>query len=315
MSGEERGDDETGEDTPDNVLYGLYETYIGEPDEDSDVYLGFGLFFSGVGLGILSLLLFGVSFGVLEYGTDPYWLWSEIAYAIGLLALPSLITGVVVLLPVEDRAVYASGLGLAVDVVAVAWFAAAYPSTWNDFGVGTTLGVVSLYAVGLLLVVGSTGAALVADQLERARKPGPADIEAVEDEDEEETISDEAIEADIESAMADVELSWGGVAKNDNRNLSFSEDADLETTKLSGGTAKTTRSQGVDSQLNSLKAMKGGEKKTARSESTVDDQTAKLKELRERRQREQAETAAGGGGVGGSGGGLVGRVKDALGLS
>jgi hypothetical protein len=315
MSGEERDEDESGSGTPDNVLYGLYETYIGEPDEDSDVYLGFGLFFSGVGLGILSLLLFGVSFGVLEYGTDPYWLWSEIAYGIGLLALPALITGVVVLLPVEDRAVYASGVGLAIDVVAVAWFAAAYPSTWNDFGVGTTLSVVSLYAVGLLFVVGSTGAALVADQLERARTPGPADIEAVADDEEEaETISDEAIEADIESAMADVELSWGGVAKNDNRNLNFSEDPDLETTKLSGGTAKTTRSQGVDSQLNSLKAMKGGEKKTARSESTVDDQTAKLKELRERRQREQ-EAAAGGGGVNGSAGGFLRRVKDALGLS
>jgi hypothetical protein len=320
MPSEERREDESAGEHPDNVLYDIYETYIGEPDEDSDVYLGFGLFFTGVGMGILSLLLFGVSFGILGYGTNPYWLWSEVAYAVGLLALPSLITGVVVLLPVEERAVYAAVTGLGVNVLAVAWFSTAYPSSWNNFGIGTTLGVVGLYAVGLLLVVGSTGAALVADQLERYQKPGPADIDRVEDDSEdEEEISDEDVAADIESAMADVELSWGGVAKSQNRNLNFSENPDLETTKLSGGTAKTTRSKGVDSQLNSLKAMKGGEKKTARSESTVEDQTTKLRELRERRKREQAEkdAAAGGAtaGVGGSSGGLLSRLKRALGLT
>jgi hypothetical protein len=320
MPDEEHPEDGVDE-VPDNVLYELYEQYIGEPEEDTDVYLGFGLFFSGVGMGILSLLLFGVSFGVLEYGSNPYWLWSEVAYAVGLLALPATITGIVVLLPVEERAVYAAGAGAVVNVVAVLWFVTAYPNNWNNFGVGTTLGVVSLYAVGLLLVVGSTGAALIADQLQRYQTPGPADIEPVEeDEDESESISDEQIEADIEDAMSGVELSWGGVERSENRNLQFSEDADMSGAQLSGGMAKTTRSSGVDSQIDSLKAMKGGEKKTARSESTVDDQTKKLKELRERRQREQAQkdAAAGGAGVGSSGrgsGGIIGRVKGLLGWS
>lgn len=306
---------------PDNVLYELYEKYIGDPEEETDVYLGFGLFFTGVGMGVLSLLLFGVSFGLLEYGTDPYWLWSEFAYATGMLALPAIITGIVVLLPVEERAVYAAATGAAINLVAVLWFATAYPSSWNNYGTGTTLGVVSLYALGLLLVVGSTGAALIADQLQRYQKPGPADIQPMEeDEDERETISDEQIQADIEEAMSGVDLSWGGVERSDNRNLTFSDDADMAGTELRGGMAKTTRSSGVDSQLNSLKAMKGGEKKTARSQSTVDDQTQKLRELRERRKREQAEkdaAASGGSGrLGGtSGGGLWSRIKRTLGLS
>lgn len=318
MSAEDTGEGESVGGHPDNVLYDLYETYIGEPEEDTDVYLGFGLFFGGVGMGLLSLVLFGASFGLMEYGTAAFWLWSEFAYAMGMLALPATITGVVVLLPVEDRAVYAACGGAGLNVVAVLWFTTVYPSNWNNFGVGTTLSVVGLYALGLLLVVGSTGAALVANQLEHHRTPGPADIDPVQEEADEESFSDAEIEADIESAMEDVQLSWGGVERSENRNLQFSEDEDLAAPSLSQGMAKTTRSSGVDSQIDSLKAMKGGEKKTARSTSTVDDQTTKLKELRERRKREQAEkeaAAAGAGSVGGSSGGLWARLKRTLGRS
>jgi len=320
MPTEDNQEGESGGDVPDNALYDLYERYIGEPEEDTDVYLGFGLFFTGVGMGVLALVLTVVSFGVLDHGTSAYWLWSEYAFATGMLALPALITGVVVLLPVEDRAVYAAGTGALINAIAVVWFWTAYPGSWNEGGTTTTLAVVGLYALGLVLVVGSTGAALVADQLERYQKPGPADIQPVEDEeDEAETFSDAEIEADIEDAMSGVELSWGGVERSENRNLNFSSDADMEGTTLSGGMAKTTRSSGVDSQIDSLKAMKGGEKKTARSESTVDDQTTKLKELRERRKREQAEKDAaaggGGGGVGARSDGALTRLKRALGFA
>ena len=47
MPTEEAAEDGSGEAVPDNVLYDLYETYIGEPEEETDVYLGFGLFFGG----------------------------------------------------------------------------------------------------------------------------------------------------------------------------------------------------------------------------------------------------------------------------
>ncbi|WP_435318183.1 DUF7139 domain-containing protein [Haloarchaeobius sp. TZWSO28] len=312
--------DSGAESHPDNPLYKLYERYIGEPEEETDVYLGFGLFFSGIVVGVVALLLALVSFSTLEPQSDAFWNWTRISYALGMLALPATITGIVVLLPVERRAVYASMVGSVLDVGAVLWFVSVYPAQWNDYGAGTTLGVISLYALGLVLVVGSTGAALVADQLERYKKPGPADIQAVEDEvDEEgENYSDEEIQADIDAAMSGVDLSWGGMEKNSNRNLNFNiDDGDMDTSSFSQKTAKVTRSSGIDSQLSNLKAMRGGQKKTATSNSTVDDQTQKLKELRERREREaerkQEDSSLGG--TGGSSVGLWGKVKRALGLS
>ena len=34
--------------TPDNVLFEWYERYIGDPETETDVYLGFALFFGGI---------------------------------------------------------------------------------------------------------------------------------------------------------------------------------------------------------------------------------------------------------------------------
>ncbi|WP_435349404.1 DUF7139 domain-containing protein [Haloarchaeobius sp. HRN-SO-5] len=318
MPDEETQDSAEGEAPPDNPLYNLYQRYIGEPEEETDVYLGFGLFFSGIVVGVVALLLTYVSFTSFETGSDPFWNWTRIAYALGMLSLPSTITGIVVLLPVERRAVYASMMGAGVDVLAVVWFVSVYPDQWNEYGVGATLGVISLYALGLVLVVGSTGAALVADQLERYRKPGPADIQPVTEDDSEETesYSEAEIQADIDSAMADVDLSWGGVEKSENRRLQFDVDEEMDTSAFSQQTANVTRSKGVDSQIQNLKAMKGGEAKTATSNTTVDDQTQKLKELRERREREEQRKAEESSSIASAaGGGFFARVKSALGLS
>jgi hypothetical protein len=79
-----------------------------------------------------------------------------------------------------------------------------------------------------------------------------------------------------------------------------------------------TRSQGLDSQIQNLKAMKGGEKKTATSKSTVDDQTKKLKELRKRREREKQrkdEETSSIAAATGKGAGVVGRIKQILRLN
>lgn len=321
MADEESPTAATGPDEspPDNPLYNLYREYIGEPEEETDVYLGFGLFFGGIVVGVVALLLTVISFTSFEAGTDPFWNWTRIAYALGMLSLPATITGIVVLLPVERRAVYASTAGSLVDLAAVGWFVSVYPGQWNEYGVGATLGVISLYALGLVLVVGSTGAALVADQLERYQKPGPADIEPVQEEEEpEESYSEAEIQSDIDQAMSGVDLSWGGVEKSESRRLQFDVDEEMDSSAFSQQSANVTRSQGVDSQIQNLKAMKGGEKKTATSSSTVDDQTQKLKQLRERRQREEqrkSEESTSIAAATGGGGGFVARVKRALGLS
>ena len=41
--------------TPDNVLFEWYGRYIGDPETETDVYLGFGLFFGGIALGVGAL--------------------------------------------------------------------------------------------------------------------------------------------------------------------------------------------------------------------------------------------------------------------
>lgn len=298
---------------PDNGLFALYEEYLGEPEEKTDVYLGFTLFIGGILGAVAGLGLFMVANGK-PPDSESYFRWAKPAFALGMLALPTTVSGIVVLLPIDRRAVYATLAGFVITVIATGGFWTAYPSDWAGFGSNETLPIVGLYALGLTIVVGSTGAALIADQIARMKVPGPADIQPVEDEEGGEDISDEQIRSDIDEAMEGVNLSWGGVEKHEGSSLSFSAD-DLEGQKLDANLGtKVTRSSGTtDSAVSGLKGLKGGENKTAKSESTVDDQTAALNQLKqERKEEEERREAAGAGG--GSSGGLVGKVKSLIGL-
>ncbi|MCU4925150.1 permease [Halobacteria archaeon AArc-dxtr1] len=272
----------TADQPADGYLFELYRRYIGEPDDRADVYLGFGVFLSGIGLGAAALILFlyGSTF---ETRSAAYLTWTEPAYAMALLSLPLLMLGIVVLLPSERRVQYTSVAGVAITALAVVGFLYAYPADWNGYGNDYTAEVVAVYAVGLAGLTASTGAALIAHYLDMART-----VEAIESEDEEaESYSDEEIRQDIDDAMQDVELSWGGVQKTEHRRLEFSE-SEFDEVHV-GEAATTTRSSGVDAQVAGLKGLKGGDKKTTTSSSTVDDQTAKLRELREKQRAEAAE--------------------------
>ena len=278
----------TDDSVPDNVLFDLYREYIGEPDAEIDVYLGFGLFFSGIGLALLGLLAFIYS-GTLVYDTNPFWAWRTPAYAMGMLALPTSLLGILVLLPIDNRAIYAGVGGTAVTFVATIAFAWAHPYRWNVDGADYSIPIVLVYGLGIAAVLASTGAALVAHQIQQ-HKPGPADIEPMEEEEPEETISDEEIEADIEQAMDDVDITWGGVEKHEGTSLSLNIDEEsIDTSGMDVEAANVTRSSSTDNQVQGLKALKGGNKKTQKSTSTVDDQTTKLSELKKRRKEEQAE--------------------------
>jgi len=302
----------TEQDTPDGRLFEWYERLIGEPETESDVYLGFGLFFTAVGLALLALVLFvagAAAYGIRE---DGYFTLARVAYASGMLSVPLAMFAIVVLLPVERRATIAAGVGVAITVAAVVGFAAVYPDNWFDHGGTETLYVVGGYAIGLTVVTAATGAALVAHHLQRARAPAPSEIQAPEEDVEEETYTEEEIERDIEEAMADVEMTWGGVEKSENRELKLNTDfadSELEAGGLSLEGNKRVESGGVDSQVEGLRNMKGGDTKTATSESTVDDQTAALNELKQQKERDQvpdnAPTANRG---------LLARLLDAVGL-
>lgn len=280
----------TDEELPDNVLFDLYETYIGDTDDAADVYLGFGLFFAGVALAFSALVIFVYALSATTPDTTPYFRVTEWAFGMGMLSIPVATSGIVVLLPIDQRAVAATAAGDVMIVLAVLGFRGAYWENWQGYGSGQTVTVLGLYALGLTLVVGSTGAALVAEQIQRATAPHPSEIQPVEEDDPSESYSDEEIRSDIDEAMQDVEMSWGGVRKHEGTSLSFDTDADIDATGFADAdAATTTRSSGVDNQLSALQGLRGGKKNTATSGSTVDDQTKKLQELREQRQSEDTD--------------------------
>ena len=303
-------------DEPDNVLFRLYEQYIGEPETDTDVYLGFGLFFVAIGFGLLSLALFVSAVALDGFRGDQYFAIAGPAYVLGMLSLPLLMLGIVVLLPIKRRATGAAAVGVLVVGVAAGLFWTAYPSEWAEFGDAQVLQVIGIYAAGMIVVLSSTGAALVAHQLQRVQAPTPSQVAEREIDDEAsetESYSDEEIERDIEQAMADVDLTWGGVESTEHRQLTIKTDFADETIEAGGVNVEANtrvESGGVDEQVQGLRNMKGGETKTATSASTVDDQTAALNELKKQKEADQvpdnAPTANRG---------FLGRVLDRVGLT
>lgn len=275
------------EQAPDGYLFDLYRRYIGEPEDRTDVYVGFGLFLGGIGLALVALVLF-LWGNTHEARSAGYFAWVGPAYALAMVSLPVVMLGIVTLLPSERRMLYTSIGGATITVAAVAGFLFVYPHHWNGYGNDYTVQVVAVYAVGLAGITASTGAALIAHYLDMAQQ---ADVVVSDEEDDDPDVTDAEVQQDIDDAMDGVELSWGGVEKTEHKRLSFSEDdfddVDVETNV---GTT-TTRSSGVDAQVAGLKGLKGGETKQTTSSSTVDDQTAKLKELREQQRAEELATA------------------------
>jgi len=267
-------------------LLALYRRFVGEPERESDVYFGFALFFGGIAFGVLGLALFLWS-ATLTAGTEFYWQVREIAILLAMLGLPSFILSFVVLLPVDRRARYASAAGVAICIVAAVLFLWAYPSQWNVAGTDYTTEGITTYAAGLAVLVASSGAGLVEQRLQSARAPGePRETENGEDE----SVSEEAVRRDIEEAMNDAELTWGGVERDDTKRITIeTDDAGIDRSgfDVTAGNESRRGGEGVDDAVAGLRQLQGGEKKQGRGDA-VDDQTAALRELRERQQAEEA---------------------------
>ncbi|MFB6103330.1 MAG: permease [Haloplanus sp.] len=288
--------------TPDNVLFEWYGRYIGDPETETDVYLGFALFFGGIALGAIGILVFLLS-ALASGGGTPAWAIREVAMVAAATGFPLLLLGMVILLPGDRRMRYVSIGGLAVCLVAVGLFVATYPMHWNvarspDYSAQG----VAIYAVGLVAVIGATGAALVGHQVERAT-PGEraAELRAETDDAAEssslggggDTVSDEQVRRDIDEAMADADLSWGGVSRKNTKRLEFNTDSDVEVDReaFENAEATTVRSSGsnVDDALSNLRKLQGREQEMDTS-SGVDDQTAALTELRQQQEAEEVAT-------------------------
>lgn len=300
--------------TPDNVLFEWYGRYIGDPETETDVYLGFALFFGGIALGAVGIVIFLLS-AVVSGGGPPAWAIREVAMVAASVGLPLLLLGMVVLLPSDRRMAYVSLGGLAICLVAVGLFVATYPMNWNvartpDYSAQG----VAIYAVGLVAVVGATGAALVGHQVERAT-PGERATEVHTETDttgsasgssgSNETVSDEQVRRDIDEAMSDADLSWGGVNRKNTKRLELNTPSDVEVDReaFENAEATTVRSSGsnVDDALSNLRKLQGREREMD-SSTGVDDQTAALTELREQQEAEEIATED-------DDGGLVDRAK------
>ncbi len=268
------------------TLLEWYERHIGEPDAETDVYLGFGLFFGGIALGSVGLVLFLWSAGV-EPGSAFYWALRQVAIVFAALGLPTAMVGIVVLLPVGRRVLYAAGGGLAVCLLAMAFFLSVYPSNWNvQSAADYSAQGIALYAGGLAIAAASTAAALVGHRLERSRPV------SVEGEDDGETITDERVASDIERAMEDVDLSWGGIRRKETRTLAVDTGAEgVDDSAFDRVEAPTTRAAGgeVDTAVERLRGFQGGRDKRATGGGT-DDQADALAQLRERKRMEELAT-------------------------
>lgn len=275
--------------TTDDRLVELYRAYIGEPDRRTDVYLGFALFFGGLGLGLVGLFLFVIERAVL--GGLVFWL-REIAFAIGAIGLPLVLVAVVVLLPADRRVMYVAAGGLVIVIASIGFFVAVYPSNWNYGTPDYSLHGVTVYAVGLISVLAATGSSLVGYHIERVEDGTAAETEPDADEAAEPDVTDARVQQDIEEAMADTDISWGGVERVETETLKITPDEELEGQSLDQSSAKVHRSSSIDDQLSALQGLKGGEQRTD-SGSGVDDQAAALKELREQQRREETAEQSG----------------------
>lgn len=275
--------DEAGDEV--GGLVAWYRTYIGVPERRLDVYVGFGVFVAGLALSLAGLGLFLAERGIVD---GRAFALREAAFAAGALGLPVLLTGVVVLLPGDRRVLAVALAGTATSLVAVGFFVAVYPGDWNvtsgpDY---SALGT-AVYAAGVVPVVAAAGAALVGYHVERATAPG----ETASDEEAAREWTAAEIEADIEAALEDAEVSWGGVPVEETRRLTVTDDGSLDH-GFEGAGREAFRSQGVDDAVAGLRNLKGGTERTARGGGT-DDQAAALRELRE----QQAAESEDGGGV------------------
>ena len=296
------------ESNAENRLLEYYRRYVGDPERTIDVYAGFGLFFAGIGLGLVGVAIFFYSATLPSEALSTYAV-REVAAVAAAVGLPALLLGVVVLLPVDRRMVYLAGVGTAITLVAVGLFTWAYPYNWNVPDTDYSAQVVAVYTLGLVAVIAATGGALVAHRVERATGvaaggaagagsaaggaggeggaggAGGAGADG-------ETVTDAEVRADIERELEDAELTWGGVERSETRRLELDtsavDDVDVDREKLAGSATETRTTSGtVNDAVSELKGLQGGEKKTA-SGSGTDDQAAKLRELREQ-QRQEAE--------------------------
>ena len=261
-------------------LLTLYRRFLGEPDRTSDVFVGFTLFFGGIVIGVLGLSLFLSSVAVTaEHAL--FWPLREVAIVFAIVGLPALLLGIIVLLPVSSKAEYIGLGGAAICLVATAIFVATYPQAWNVTGTDYSPMGIMVYAIGVAVLVASTGAALVAHHLDRAQPVESQESQAIADPSLTPEVTDDEVRRDIDETVAASELTWGGVEPVEERRLDLSptEVDSLDATGFDVDPSVKTDAA-VDESVTALNKLRGWQPTTERGSGT-DDQATALKTLRE----------------------------------
>jgi len=285
---EEEGEIEETEN--EGALFSFYRRFIGEPDTARDVYLGFGLFFTGISLGAVAFVMLLYS-GSLEGETSSFWQFREIAVVCTMLALPTVGLSVTTLLPVGKKTIALSFAGGVFSILGAIWFTQVYPYEWT--ATGNDVSVIATYSIGVVLLAASTGSALVAQYVDSLTLRQALEAAKSESSEEEsgEGLTDEEIEGDIDDAVANSNLNWGGVEQNPNTerlSLNMPEsDVDISDADLVAANERRASSETVESAVTGLQELKGGDKEAGRTESP-DDQVNALSEFRKKQEKEGA---------------------------
>ena len=133
-----------------NNLFRLYEQYVGEADSAKDVY-GYWVFIVGYLSGMLGVIIYIL--GPAQSAGRELFL-REVSFTIAAGGLAIGLFGIVLLLPVRERGIQVSVVGLAVALGGVTWFVLAYPGNW-EINQGNPI-VMGVYALGCAMLAGIT---------------------------------------------------------------------------------------------------------------------------------------------------------------
>lgn len=127
----------------------VYEGHVGPVASARRLYLGAGLFFAGVALVLIAIVLAATE--VLSVVGIDRFQTRRIAGVLGGLGIPAVFVGVFSVMPANQRVRAAAVIGASVSVLGVALFWSFYPYEWVGAGGDhRTLEVVTVYFLGLL---------------------------------------------------------------------------------------------------------------------------------------------------------------------
>ncbi|MFB6219453.1 MAG: YegP family protein [Halobacteriaceae archaeon] len=200
-----------------DALAEWYESRIGSPKTDDEVY-GYWVFVGGVLVGVVGIALFLLSTSLARGGT--FWTVRGLGIALAGLALPAIVTGFVVRLPLRRGATLLTYAGAALSLLAIVWFWAAYPGNLGAAAAadglvtlsGTAVGIVLLYTLGLLVqVAGGVFIPMGTTPAEEA----VGELEAELDEFRAALADTEADEADLAAVVADLRAALADAAADE----------------------------------------------------------------------------------------------------